>query len=43
LKEGRCLRLSCLKSTQERRLRFFGHVARADPKQDQHRVIGASL
>ena len=28
---------------RERRLRFFGRVARADPKQDQHRVIGASL
>ena len=28
---------------RERRLRFFGHVASADPKQDQHRVIGASL
>jgi len=28
---------------RERRLRFFGHVTRADPKQDQHRVIGASL
>ena len=28
---------------RERRLRFFEHVARADPKQDQHRVIEASL
>ena len=26
-----------------RRFRFFGHVARADPKQDHNRVIGASL
>jgi len=28
---------------QERRLRFFGHVARADFKQNHHRVIEASL
>ena len=28
---------------QERLLRFFGHVASADPKQDHHRVIEASL
>ena len=28
---------------REKRFRFFGHVARADPKQDHHRVIGASL
>ena len=27
----------------KRRLRFSGHLARTDPKQDQHRVIGASL
>ena len=28
---------------QKRRLRFFGHVARADFQQDHHRVIEASL
>ena len=28
---------------QERRLRFFGHVARADVQQDHYRVIEASL
>ena len=28
---------------QERRLRFFGHVARADFQQDHHPVIEASL
>jgi len=28
---------------REKRFRFFGHVARADPKQHHHRVIGASL
>jgi len=27
---------------RQRRLRFFGHVARADPQQDQRRVTGAS-
>jgi len=36
-----CPPVSCV--IQERQLRFFGHVARADPKQDHHRVIGASL
>jgi len=28
---------------RKRRFRFFGHVGRADPEQDQHRVTGASL
>ena len=28
---------------RERRLRFFGHVVRADPEQDHHRLTGASL
>jgi len=27
---------------RQRRLRFFGHVARADPQQDHRRVTGAS-
>ena len=29
--------------TTDRRPRFFGHLARADPKQDHHRFIGTSL
>jgi len=36
-----CLPVSRL--IRERRLRFFGHVARPDPEQDHHLVIGASL
>jgi len=43
LLSGRLPAVLQLHRIRERRLRCFGHVARADPKQDQHRVIGASL